>query len=407
MTPPDAAAAPERASLADCAGLTLLGDLAPALLERILARCAVRAFAAGEVILRRGDANRNLHFLLDGEVHIRFDLAERGAPIVVGPKRMFGEMSVIDELPVSAFVLAHQPCRVLLVPAEVFWEEVVTVPGAPRLVMRSLSGMLRANATALTEAVRERMRHEALERELALAHDIQMGMLQHPEPWFPGQQAFAIAAQVTPAKLVGGDFYDAFLLDGDRLVVAIGDVAGKGISAAMFMVRALTLLRSAAGNWVSLAHTVGGLNDALAKDNDASMFLTLFMAVVDLRTGALDYANFGHPPPLLVAPDGRVEVASVPAGMVVGIMESAHGAFGQLQLPPGSTLLLYSDGITEALNPVEELFGEPRLRAALAPAPPAALVASVVEAVNAFAASAEQADDMTLLALRWTGLQDG
>ena len=115
-----------------------------------------------------------------------------------------------------------------------------------------------------------------------------MGMLRRVNPWFPDRDEFTIFARIEPAKEVGGDFYDAFLLDRDHLVLAIGDVAGKGVSAALFMVRALTLLRSAAVNWVSLADTVRGVNRTLADDNEASMFLTLFMAVLDLRTGVLD-----------------------------------------------------------------------------------------------------------------------
>ena len=141
---------------------------------------------------------------------------------------------------------------------------------------------------------------------MRLAREIQMGMLRRANPWFPDADEFTISARIEPAKAVGGDFYDAFLLDADHLVLAIGDAAGKGVSAALFMVRALTLLRSAAVNWVSLAETVRGVNRALAADNEASMFLTLFMAVLDLRTGVLDYINFGHLPPLIRSPDGSV-----------------------------------------------------------------------------------------------------
>jgi sigma-B regulation protein RsbU (phosphoserine phosphatase) len=400
------AATPGAVTLGECAGLTLLGELAPDLLARILARCTVAHYPAGALILARGAANQTLHFLLDGIVHIHFDLTDRSRPILVPPGRMFGEMSVIDGLPVSAFVLAAAPSRVLLVPAEIFWEEVVTAPGAARTVMRALSGLLRSNAAALTEALQERLAHEALGRELALARDIQMGMLKRADPWFPDQSSFAIAAWLEPAKLVGGDFYDAFLLDEHHLVVAIGDVAGKGISAALFMVRALTLLRSWAPDWRSLAGTAADVNNSLARDNEAGMFLSLFMAVLDLRTGVLDYVNHGHAPPVLRAPDGSARLQPVARGLVLGLIEHAKGGFGQLVLPPGATLLLYSDGVTEALDPDQALFGDDRLLAAVAAAPvadPAALVPAIAGAVAGFAGSAEQADDITLLALRWPG----
>ena len=140
-------------------------------------------------------------------------------------------------------------------------------------------------------------------------------------------------------------------------MLAIGDVAGKGVSAALFMVRALTLLRSAAVNWVSLADTVRGVNRTLADDNEASMFLTLFMAVLDLRTGLLRYINFGHLPPLIRSPDGSVAYHQMSPGVVFGLIENAQGATGSLVLSPGSTLVLYSDGVTEAEDPGERHFG--------------------------------------------------
>jgi sigma-B regulation protein RsbU (phosphoserine phosphatase) len=247
---------------------------------------------------------------------------------------------------------------------------------------------------------------KALARELSLARDIQMGMVRRADPWFPGQRRFEIAASMEPAKLVGGDFYDAFLLDDDHLVVALGDVAGKGISAALFMVRALTLLRSHAQRWQSLAATVAGVNDALAADNEAAMFLRLFMGVLDLREGTLDYVNPGHAPPLLRAPDGRVALHPVKPGIVRGMMEGARGAAGTLRLPPGGTLMLYSDGVTEAEDPAQAQLGEAAMLAAAAAiaAPEArSLIEGLAAAVAAHAGTAEQADDITMLAVRWLG----
>ena len=398
-----AGGAPE---VAECAGLPLLDDLDPGVRARILARCRAVGIPAGTIILEKGAANDTLHFLLAGTVHIHFDLASLEHPIVVPPGRMFGEMSVIDDLPVSAWVLAGTDCRVLLVPAELFWGELVTTPGAARQVMRSLAGLLRNNAASLAAALQEKLKHEALARELSLARDIQMGMVRRADPWFPGQRRFEIAASMEPAKLVGGDFYDAFLLDDDHLVVALGDVAGKGISAALFMVRALTLLRSHAQRWQSLAATVAGVNDALAADNEAAMFLSMFMGVLDLREGTLDYVNHGHAPPLLRAPDGRAALHPVKPGIVLGMMEGARGAAGTLRLPPGGTLMLYSDGVTEAEDPAQAQLGEAAMLAAAAalPAPEArSLIEGLAAAVAAHAGTAEQADDITMLAVRWLG----
>jgi sigma-B regulation protein RsbU (phosphoserine phosphatase) len=383
------------------AGFPVLGELDPALLQRVLARCRTVAFADGEIILQRGAVNRHLHFVLSGSVQVHFDLADRSAPLERGAGQMFGEMSVIDRLPASAYVIAAGPCRLLLLPDDLFWSDVVTVPGVARSVMRALSGLVRRDTLALMQAMQERLRHAALERELLLARDIQMGMLKRENLRFPGRDDFSIAANIEPARQVGGDFYEAFLLDADHLALAIGDVSGKGISAALFMVRALTLLRSSAPGWRSLADTLTSINRMLAADNEASMFITLFMAVLDLRSGGLEYINHGHPPPLIRAPDGATGFHGVAPGIVFGLFEDAQGAAGHTVLPPGATLLLYSDGVTEAMDPEQRQLGPAGLLDAVTRADthdPAALIAAIAASVGRHAGAAEQADDITLVA---------
>ncbi len=391
---------------ADCAGLEVLGELEPALLERVAAQCRVVTLPAGATILRQGAPNDQVHFVLAGQVQVYFDPVIQAQPIEIGAGRMFGEMSVIDELPVSAFVIAAVPCRILLLPATVFWSEVVPAAGIARAIMRSISGRIRADADALMRAMRERIQHAALEQEFRLARQIQMGMLRRANPWFPGRQDFAIFARIEPAKAVGGDFYDAFLLDQDHLVLAIGDAAGKGVSGALFMVRTLTLLRSAAANWRSLADTMRNVNRTLADDNEASMFLTVFMAVLDLRTGALDYINFGHLPPLIRSPDSAVAYHPMAPGVMFGLLLDAEGAAGSLVLAPGSTLLLYSDGVTEAMDRDQQEFGASGLLAAAGRADtgkPDVIVGLISTAVADHAGAAEQADDITMLAVTFTG----
>jgi sigma-B regulation protein RsbU (phosphoserine phosphatase) len=391
---------------ADCAALEVLGELDPALLAHVAAQCRVVTVPAQEVILRQGASNGHVHFVLSGRVHLYFDAVIQAQPIEIEAGRMFGEMSVIDELPVSAFIVAAEPCRILLLPATVFWSHVVTAPGIARAVMRSITGRIRSDSMALLRAMQDRIRHEAMEHELRLAREIQMGMLRRANPWFPDRRDFTIFACIEPAKAVGGDFYDAFLLDPDHLVLAIGDVAGKGVSAALFMVRALTLLRSAAVNWVSLADTVRGVNRTLADDNEASMFLTLFMAVLDLRTGVLQYVNFGHLPPLIRSPDGSVACHQVTPGVMFGLIEHAKGATGSMMLAPGSTLVLYSDGVTESEDPDERQFGLNRLlevAEGVATQEPDDMVWRIAAAVAGHAGAAEQADDITILAVRFNG----
>jgi sigma-B regulation protein RsbU (phosphoserine phosphatase) len=395
---------------ADCAGLEVLGELEPMLLAHVAAQCHIVTVPVQAMILRQGTTNDHIHFLLFGCVHLYFDDVTQSHPIEIKAGRMFGEMSVIDELPVSAFVVAAEPCRILLLPAAVFWSDVAPAPGIARAIMRSITGRIRSDSQALLQAMQDRIQHAALEQELKLARQIQMGMLRRVNPWFPERDDFTIFAMIEPAKAVGGDFYDAFLLDRDHLVLAIGDAAGKGVSAALFMVRALTLLRSAAVTWVSLADTVRGVNRTLADDNEASMFLTLFMAVLDLRTGVLKYINFGHLPPLIRSPDGSVAFHQMSAGVVFGLIENAQGATGSLVLSPGTTLVLFSDGVTEAEDPGERQFGLPALLGAAAHVKthePDVIVGTIVAAITEHAGSAEQADDIAILAVTFNGGRPG
>jgi sigma-B regulation protein RsbU (phosphoserine phosphatase) len=397
---------PGRPSADECAGLDILGELEPGRLGAVLPHCRVQTFDAGQMILRRDAANEHLHFVLSGRVHVHFDVDNRSQPIEIGVGGMFGDLSVIDSLPVSAFVTAAEPCRILRLPADVFFSDVITVPGIARSVMRVLSGRVRINTMALSAAMREHLRHATLERELGIARDIQTGMLKRADPWFPGRRDVDLVAFARPAREVGGDFYDAFFLDADHLVIAIGDVADKGISAAMLMVRALTLIRGAASHWVSLAAAARDVNVALAADNDIAMFLTLFMGVLDTRTGLLDYVNYGHVPPLILSPGGAAAFADPPPGTVLGLIEDAECGAGSISLPAGTTLLLYTDGITEALDARLTLFGAPALRAAAMAAPrtdPGAIVRHVTACVAAHAGAAEQSDDITLLAVRYNG----
>jgi phosphoserine phosphatase RsbU/P len=389
----------------DLASLPILSELEPDLLGRLRPHCRVMEYANQDIILRKGRPNDHLHFLLDGRAEVHLDLTDRSEPIEIATGLMFGEISVIDQMPVTAYVIAAGPCRVMLLPATIFWSEVVTVPGVARTVMRRLSEMLRGNIAGLMRAMQERLRHAALERELSLARDIQMGMLRRADGWFGDRRDFQVSALIKPARTVGGDFYDAFLLDQDHLVVAIGDVAGKGISAALFMVRGLTLLRHPGAQWASLSATLDEANNVLAQDNDQAMFLTLFMGVLDLRTGDLDYVNFGHTWPLLRTPGGAASFHEVGPGVMFGIVPNAKGAPGRLTLPPGGALLLYSDGVTEAEDPAHRQLGSERLRAAAAAASnsPAELVGVVADTVTAHAGPAEQSDDITLLAVTWMG----
>ena len=204
-----------------------------------------------------------------------------------------------------------------------------------------------------------------------------------------------------PARDVGGDLYDFFVLDKNHVAFAIGDVCGKGIPASLFMAVTMTTLRSTARSEEDVAATLAAANAFLSSDNDASMFVTLFYGVLNLKTGKLRYGNCGHNAPYILGPSG---IRSLPAtGIPVGLMGDRSPVAAKTTLEPGESLVLFTDGVTEAMNPRFEEFGTERLEALLAAATdlsPTSLLTEIYRAVDIFGEGAEQADDITGLVIR-------
>jgi sigma-B regulation protein RsbU (phosphoserine phosphatase) len=251
-----------------------------------------------------------------------------------------------------------------------------------------------------TMAARERMHSE-----LRIAHEIQMGLVPKTFPPFPKRRDLDLYAVLEPAREVGGDFYDFFPLDDDRLVIAIGDVSGKGVPAALFMAVTRSFLRSQFRSNANPAEVLDHVNGELVDGNESCMFVTLFCAVLNLADGSLQYVNAGHNPPVLRYPDGHLEWLAHPRGPVAGAMPDAVYAAGTVSLPEEAVLLLYTDGVTEAMNPANELYGEDRMVAGLHAATVEhrdcrALIDALLVGIRAFAAGAEPSDDITMLMLR-------
>ena len=251
----------------------------------------------------------------------------------------------------------------------------------------------------LEDALASRDRLVALKQELVVASQVQTSVLPAA---LPVTEHFDVHAEMTPAREIGGDFYDFFSLDEYRMGLVIADVSDKGIPAALFTMVSRALLKAAARNHASPADCLYEVNQLVSQDNDACMFVTLFYAVLDLRDGRLCYCNGGHNPPRLICQGDVQEVPST-SDIALGIFMEHEFHDNELVLSVGDALFLYTDGITEACNAAEEEFGEQRLdellsRAAEAPMPD--LIATVVDAVEEFAGGVAQFDDMTCLALR-------
>jgi sigma-B regulation protein RsbU (phosphoserine phosphatase) len=244
---------------------------------------------------------------------------------------------------------------------------------------------------------------ERIESELGVAASIQKSMLPTK---FPDREDFDIYAMMDPAKEVGGDFYQFLFVDDDRLFVAIGDVSGKGVPAALLMTVATSLIRSAAAEGQAPHSILEQLNNHLVPGNDSCMFVTVFCGTLDLKTGALTYANGGHERPLIVRADGQISSLSPPGGPVVGIMDGMEFTEEQIVLQPGDCLISFTDGVTEAMNTNDELYSRERLISCLAGGQGVtaqSVTAKVLDSVSTFATGAPQADDITILAVKFKG----
>lgn len=264
------------------------------------------------------------------------------------------------------------------------------------LTMEGKLGEYLADLTRTTAA------KERIESELKIARDIQRSILAQSFDLGPGSRAEVYAA-MEPAKEVGGDLFDFFRIDDRRLAVLVGDVSDKGVPAAFFMAVSVTLLRAHGSKDLTPAEVLALVNNELCRQNESMMFVTVFLGVLDLETGRLQYSNGGHNPPLLLRSGGEVETLPPTSGAALGVFEETSFTNAEVTLAPGDVALLYTDGVTEAMNDAKHLFSLERLRE-LATRTPDRGARSIVEAVTrdvaAFADGCPQSDDITLLAVR-------
>jgi serine phosphatase RsbU (regulator of sigma subunit) len=398
--------------------LAYLNGASPELLDAIAAAGKPRRFATGETILREGSTGRELYLILEGSVEVfkgqgddRIRLGKRDAGELVG------EMALFDAGERSATVLAAEPMLTLefsATDAQAIWTR------EPRLlyhVVQGLTARLRhadlqiiedltrknqelARAYAELKAAQAALvEKEKLERELELARHLQQSMLPRH---FPAIAGYSLAAHSRPARQVGGDFYDVIAVDERRAAFVMADVSDKGMPAALYMALTRSLIRAEAQRSGSpreiLLHTHQLLNE-ISQNN---MFFTAFCCVLDPTTGALCYARAGHDRPLLLNPTTGEHRWLGGRGMLLGPMADVHLEEVETSIGPGESLVLYTDGITDANAPDGAFFGEERLLETVQQAGDASardLCRQIIAAVEQFQAGADQFDDMSIMVL--------
>ena len=280
--------------------------------------------------------------------------------------------------------------------------------------LEDLSDSFRYMVSELNEYIRDLSRvtaeKERIGAELDVARHIQASMLPCIFPAFPERHEFDIYASMTPAKEVGGDFYDFFLVDDDHLAIVMADVSGKGVPAALFMMISKTLLKSAAQSGLSPKAVLEKVNNQLCENNDAEMFVTVWLGILEISTGKMKCANAGHEYPAIMRRGGGFQLFKDKHGLVLAGMEGARYREYELELNEGDRLFVYTDGVPEATNADTVLYGTDRMLHALNEAKDRScceLLASLHRDVDAFVGAADQFDDITMLCIELRTVVNG
>lgn len=295
-------------------------------------------------------------------------------------------------------------------------ESASVIADLEKIRMRNEIGELSTDVIQLTREIDDYLEkiktitaeEEKLEAELTLASQIQLSMLPHVFPPFPDRTEFDIYATMDPARAVGGDFYDFFLVDKDHLCVVIADVSGKGIPAALFMMISKIIIKNCVMMGRTPAEVLRTTNLALCDNNRAQMFVTVWIGILEISTGKLTTANAGHEYPVIKQPDGGFELQKDKHGFVLGGMPEMKYTESEMQLAPGSKLFVYTDGVPEATDSDNRSFGTDRMLLALNREPdadPERVLKNMRAQIDDFVQDAEQFDDLTMLCMEYRGTQ--
>ncbi len=390
--------------------LQLFGGVAYSAIEDAIQYCTVHEIQADTLLLDPGRPNTSIFFVIEGRMRVHLDAADSPNSIPIEAGDCIGEMSIIDGSPVSAFVIAERGSRILALDREQFWSRFMSDGRVVRNLLALLSTRMRISNSKLLEGFKQRLKLEHIEQELRFAREIQEGMLPRSSALTALAGTLDLHALIEPAREVGGDLYDFFVTPRGTLCLAVGDVSGKGVPAALFMARTVDLLRVTAKLSAIDPHSdpdpaqiMARVNEELCRSNDSRMFVTMFLAFLDPRSGQLRFCNAGHNPPYVRDRDGEVRPIEGARSVPLGILEGAVYREQSLIIGPGEVLFAYTDGVTEATDADRVLFGEKRLEEALRGArneSAMAIVQDVIGAVHRYSRGAPPSDDIAALAVR-------
>ncbi|MCM2327658.1 MAG: SpoIIE family protein phosphatase [Lysobacter sp.] len=371
--------------------------------EAALSQCRLVEHAAGVTVLQPGPHSASVLVVVEGSLRVHLDGPDSADAFEIPCGGSVGEISVADGKPVSAWVITAEPCKLLVIGERVFLDRLLAIPRVGRNIINELADRTRRSNERIVERMRASAELKALQQELDFARRIQSNMLP-AAPLLADCPDIRCHGLMRAARQVGGDFFDAIRQGPQRYFLAIGDVCNKGMPAALFMARALTILRGEAAHYdddpaAQLARIAQRCNDQLAASNEAQLFVSMLLAIVDTATARLDYCSVGHCAPVLVPPGGRPAFLEGSRNPIAGIVpELAFGA-ARAAFPAGSRLLLYTDGITEAEATDGRQFGDERMLEVLEQVQEdfASFPGRLLEAIDAFAGGHPQSDDITLL----------
>jgi len=400
--------------------VSLFQSLSEDELEGLAASLQVVNLRAGQVLFRQGDAGDHFYVIQAGQVEI---IKEMGTPAerrlaLRGPGEFFGEMSLFRlDMQRTASVRAFEAVRLLEMSRSDFDRLLTLHPKLGYAMVQVLSTRLNDSHNHAINDLKEKNRQlmlaneelkaaqaqliekERLERELQLAKEIQLSILPQVLPQLKG---YDFGARLVSARAVGGDFYDVIPLGKDRVGLVIGDVTDKGVPASIFMAQTHALLRAFASPRSRPAETLLKVNEQLLEMNASSLFVTVIYGILEIKTGLFTYARAGHEMPLFFQ-GGAFQPPVFKMGQALGVLDRPVLDEQTISLLPGGTALLFTDGVSDAVDPLNQAFGKDRLQAAFCSAAGlsgAEVCDEVFQAVNAHQAGASQFDDITLVAIR-------